>query len=641
MEYFNEINHHEAMMLANEMITKQKVIFKVFASTIMPWFCESSLFRGLILRLREREIRKCFNAEFQLIPSLPSQLRTVAYEQDNYSENFWLELFVCMSEGVSVGMVVADMRTSGQPILYVNEAFEHITGHGKEKIGSNYSFIFGVDLMDEKLIQAQSNLQREAEAALRNHETIILKIWHAKADGSQYPCLVALHPIFDLNIEESKRTPKSPKNLLNTEGNNVFKYTVAVLIETGLNADTAKSLLEIDRVLRSLPKSLCGYRSSENEISLSMNGYPNNNNILYNLDISKGYENTNPTVQNSANDNRLASMENLDNSIDPATTSTFSNELSEAAVEAFTKIIWMQDPLTTCRLVLMNPDTRLYFSRFASKYLSALARTQIEFIDQALTLISSLTDKRLDVVKSLQRSTPMLPLCSCSSLWLEDLLKISDSDWLTILSDIRRWMELIVSVLSGDAFTHFLGSNEMSLLIKEIRRRELANEDFPLRTSARHTKNDSRQWIDMFSALGDNLSLGMAMADMKASGQPLLYVNDGFKRITGYGKEKIGSNYRFVFAKDLNNNSSEQRNILGHKIADEAIVSGKEALFKVENMMASGRSYQCLIRLHPVYEKEEHTQNETCKYYIAMILNAEKNDIDLMFRLSEIYRVCR
>ena len=46
------------------------------------------------------------------------------------------------------------------------------------------------------------------------------------------------------------------------------------------------------------------------------------------------------------------------------------------------------------------------------------------------------------------------------------------------------------------------------------------------------------------------LVIGMVMADMTIPGCSLIYINEGFKAVTGYGKEKIGCNAKFLQGKE-------------------------------------------------------------------------------------------
>jgi hypothetical protein len=83
-------------------------------------------------------------------------------------------------------------------------------------------------------------------------------------------------------------------------------------------------------------------------------------------------------------------------------------------------------------------------------------------------------------------------------------------------------------------------------MITKLRQREMAGEQLPCRTAAFGLTLTESYWLDMFRNMSETLSIGLVISDMTIPGVPLVHINEGFKAVTGYGKEKIGTSCRFL-----------------------------------------------------------------------------------------------
>src|SRR5690606_28529043 len=75
-------------------------------------------------------------------------------------------------EASSQGMVIADANEPGRPLIYVNPAFERITGYSRgEAIGRNCAFLRGSDRDQPGLHALHAALERGggANVVLRNY----------------------------------------------------------------------------------------------------------------------------------------------------------------------------------------------------------------------------------------------------------------------------------------------------------------------------------------------------------------------------------------------------------------------------------------------------------------------------------------
>ncbi|HEY5723501.1 MAG TPA: EAL domain-containing protein [Allosphingosinicella sp.] len=90
----------------------------------------------------------------------------------------------------SDGVLVADMRAAGQPIVHVNAAFESITGYAAaEAIGKNCRYLQGSDRLQPEVAEIQAALKegRACSVTLRNY----------RRDGTMFRNALRLMPVRD------------------------------------------------------------------------------------------------------------------------------------------------------------------------------------------------------------------------------------------------------------------------------------------------------------------------------------------------------------------------------------------------------------------------------------------------------------
>ena len=125
-------------------------------------------------------------------------------------------------------------------------------------------------------------------------------------------------------------------------------------------------------------------------------------------------------------------------------------------------------------------------------------------------------------------------------------------------------------------------------------------------------------------------TIGMVMADMTIPGCSLIYINEGFKAVTGYGKEKIGCNARFLQGK-------ETEVYLNEEIMD-SLQQSSPLVTKLHNYKANGQKFQNLLALHPVFGPVPDTEY---KWQIGMQIDFNNQDPDLPRKIMEMGRVLR
>lgn len=115
---------------------------------------------------------------------------------------------------------------------------------------------------------------------------------------------------------------------------------------------------------------------------------------------------------------------------------------------------------------------------------------------------------------------------------------------------------------------------------------------------------------ERFRNLFEQASSGMVITDSKQPDNPIIYVNEGFERLTGFTKDEvIGLNARFLQGKK----SSE---ITKEKIR-KAIAEDKPIQVEIENYHKNGDLFWNELKITPIYDESKNLQ-----YYIGI-----QNDI--------------
>ena len=90
------------------------------------------------------------------------------------------------------GVTLSDPDLEDMPLVYVNKAFETVTGYSQEEtIGKNCRFLQGTD-------RDQEDLPRLREA-IRNHQPVEVTLRNYRKNGELFYNHLALTPLFDPN----------------------------------------------------------------------------------------------------------------------------------------------------------------------------------------------------------------------------------------------------------------------------------------------------------------------------------------------------------------------------------------------------------------------------------------------------------
>jgi len=95
---------------------------------------------------------------------------------------------MAVAVGPDLGLVAADCRNPGLPLIYISGGFRGVTGYGKEQLGLPCSFLQGSG--------TEGYVVEEIVDALRFARPECSKLLNYKKNGDEFQCVVVLHPIF-------------------------------------------------------------------------------------------------------------------------------------------------------------------------------------------------------------------------------------------------------------------------------------------------------------------------------------------------------------------------------------------------------------------------------------------------------------
>jgi hypothetical protein len=205
--------------------------------------------------------------------------------------------------------------------------------------------------------------------------------------------------------------------------------------------------------------------------------------------------------------------------------------------------------------------------------------------------------------------------------------QLDKQDWDASYIQLTQRNEFSISFLAKEILPKFLNSKLGFALINILHMREedglagttgINGQKMPhtakgLRTVAYGiTEKDESFWFEMFKVLSEELPLGMVISDMSVPGCPLVHLNKAFSDLTGYEKDKIGTNCKFLQGID-----SEPYLIEDIMLS---LQQSEPLLIKISNYKIDGTKFQCLLALQPIFGwKNEY------KYQIGIQIEFESD----------------
>ncbi|MEP0710591.1 MAG: PAS domain-containing protein, partial [Algoriphagus sp.] len=99
-------------------------------------------------------------------------------------------LLIKATNTLNEGITISAMNQPDQPLVFVNEGFERLTGYSKEEVlGKNCRFLQGEDT-DEQSVEA-------IRQAIKNGEQVTVEMLNYKKDGTPFWNRLSITPLKD------------------------------------------------------------------------------------------------------------------------------------------------------------------------------------------------------------------------------------------------------------------------------------------------------------------------------------------------------------------------------------------------------------------------------------------------------------
>ena len=412
-----------------------------------------------------------------------------------------------------------------------------------------------------------------------------MKLTNYRKNGEKFQNLLSMKPIFDAD--------------------GIYRYVIGVQFEIIEDENLKQRLIQLDKLLRLLPSKLPGLRSkakarAKGNLAARVDGKANE--LILKKDQVMGFEKQYVQAETISNPNGPTLIE----ADEEESESTVPTDFTQT-VYHFTRIMWMHEPLESLRGIFGDQFGAECIIQFISCASTELVKHHALFCIDAIFISKAETPEERDqLLYKLHRQRNKNHLFYTTTNEIE-YGRLPYTDWGAIWDEMEHRLELSLQLLSKQLMPKFMHSKWSVLLVEHLDKKGGSMEDpttAKVASTGLNHKADSF-WMDMFKRVADSVDCGIVIADMTIPGIPLNYVNQGFQNITGYGKEKIGANCRFL-------QGPETEVYLNDEIV-EALRNAEPFCVKLHNYKKNGVKFQNLLCLQPIMGS-----NDSYKYQVGV-----------------------
>jgi len=183
--------------------------------------------------------------------------------------------------------------------------------------------------------------------------------------------------------------------------------------------------------------------------------------------------------------------------------------------------------------------------------------------------------------------------------------EFEDRQWRDALAELKAAHAGALEALSSTTFQEFVKKNVCVPLIESVFNNNMTNllwSDYTLPT-------DARPWVLPLVAIAESYPLGLVLSDTTILGNPMVYVNREFVRMSGYSKDEVlGRDCRFLQGPETEPNSVA--------VIQDALRSGGDCHVKITNYRKNGEAFDNLLTLHGI-----HDTNEVFRFCLGLQLD--------------------
>ncbi|CAM9465136.1 unnamed protein product [Scytosiphon promiscuus] len=512
----------------------------------------------------------------------------------------WLNMFVSTAEFFPACIVISDMTIPGAPMVYINGEFTKTTGYTKEEaVGRNCRFLQGPETEPESIAVIRNTLSKGQDCHV--------KLTNYRKNGEKFQNLLSMKPVFD--------------------GDNIYRYVIGVQFEILEDKGLKKRLVQLDKLLRLLPSRLNlkskASAQARGALAAKTTGEANTMIAAKEQILSAGEQREEKEAAASG-----ARPKQKFKKKKKAAGGAAQADNYDGTIFAFTKIMWLQDAVNTLRSMLMDQAGFMSFDAFLKLCGSQLSQTHLRFWVEAQQILMCQGPQQVQAARQLHMRMwkNSLFYCTTNEIVIGNLNRTA---WPPLIQEMGRWQELSLYFLALDCFTRYMESPQSREFVTALQLREANGEQLPVKTVSVGLDPDSPSyWMDMLKVMSETLRIGLVVSDMFVPGCPLAYLNEGFAAQTGYGKENIGRNSKFL-----------QGPMTEVYMVEEIVESLRHAdpLFcKLQNHKPDGTVYQQCLCLTPVFNVDGEY-----KYQIGCQVDYDPSNPETPMFIMELERVVR
>ena len=528
----------------------------------------------------------------------------------------WLNMFITVAETYPACIVISDMTIPGAPMVYVNPEFCKVTGYSKEEsTGRNCRFLQGPLTEPESIAVIRNTLSKG--------EDCHVKLTNYRKNGDLFQNLLSMKPVFD--------------------SDGIYRYVIGVQFEVIEDMDLKARLVQLDKLLKMLPRTLPLKSRPE---ATAKGKLAAKTDMSSNVDIG----NKDAIMAEAEHEaNMGASSDRPVNIMDATGGATKKVTNFDKSIFGMSKMHWKLNAKESFALMMQDEKCSDRFKTFVERHGSILSKYHTRYLIEMEKVNKKNGVEKNKAARRLLLRKNENPTFYCSTVeitWgprfnpdkftgakdsvpFTGMPDSSDRNaWSVILGTLNDWQECSVDMLSKDLWHRFLDSRDAFTMFTNLYQRERGGDTHAFQTlgaSIDHSAPD--QWLEIFKVASETLTVGAVAADMTIPGIPLNYINEGFKNVTGFGKEMIGSNCRFL-------QGPETEQYLNDEIV-EALRSCESLHMKIHNYKKNNTKFQCLFILHPIFgagNEYKYQAGLQIEFNNSRKLYAQLKEIDLFMR---------
>ena len=446
----------------------------------------------------------------------------------------WIDMLQQATADLRFALIACDMHEPGARIVCVNKAFEDLTGHqARDVLGRNCRFLQGETTEQESVA--------EMVDALRNARSAQVELTNYRKDGTRFKNLLSLRPVHDSNGR--------------------YRYSIGVLadVET-LNESTIDDLSLLCRVL---PRRF--------ESSSQPRRWANLADRRRSLHLE---------------------AEALQHSPSESATNALRSSYEERTL-SLGKLLWLEDMDRSMQALLRHDEGLQAFEEFLESDLDDASTQASGPLKLVLAVQEVMMMPADDPSMTVQRINAA---CEIASEHL-DPAEVRAIARASMPDELIKRHNQCLHLLASTCLPAFLRSTLSDDVVTRVplqSERGFASSSHLLWDQYR-LQPDAMGWLYSIISAVETMPVSVCVSDMRIAGNPLVYVNQAFCKLTGYSKSEVqGRNCRFL--------QGPETEVASVSATVEALRRGTDCTVRISNYRRSGEMFESLLTMRSVHD---------------------------------------